>query len=154
MTITAALKNSGMTWSEFVEYVYMLDPNTTYTLSKKSRVISGAQYRYSGALRVHHINSGTYGATTDADSITFTTDKTGKVGILFYLSYIDQTQGDVSTTVEFYDVQLEAGGSQTSFAEYFAPIELRKFGAYQDYIWKDGENWKVHKAISNITLNG
>ena len=34
-------------------------------------------------------------------------------------------------------------------------IELCKLGDYQDYIWKDGEDWKVHKATSgNMTLNG
>lgn len=31
-------------------------------------------------------------------------------------------------------------------------IELCKIGDYQDYIWKDGEDWKVHKAINRVKL--
>lgn len=33
-------------------------------------------------------------------------------------------------------------------------IELCKLGAYQDYIYKDGEDWKVHKATNKITVDG
>lgn len=32
-------------------------------------------------------------------------------------------------------------------------IELCKLGEYHDYIWKDGEDWKVHKATDSITLD-
>lgn len=30
-------------------------------------------------------------------------------------------------------------------------IELCKLGTYQDYIWKDGEDWKVHKTTEKVT---
>lgn len=33
-------------------------------------------------------------------------------------------------------------------------IELCKIGTYQDYIWKDGDDWKVHKEINSITYDG
>lgn len=33
-------------------------------------------------------------------------------------------------------------------------IELCKLGTYQDYIWKDGEDWKVHKAIDKHIFDG
>lgn len=33
------------------------------------------------------------------------------------------------------------------------PIELCKIGDYQDYIYKNGDNWYVHKAINKITLS-
>lgn len=33
-------------------------------------------------------------------------------------------------------------------------IELCKLGDYQDYIWKDGEDWKVHKATNTELLDG
>jgi hypothetical protein len=50
--------------------------------------------------------------------------------------------------------QFEAGSTATTYAPYFEPIELCKIGTYQDYIWKDGEDWKVHKATTTETLNG
>ena len=31
-------------------------------------------------------------------------------------------------------------------------IELCKLGEYQDYIWKDGDDWKVHKATNRAEL--
>ena len=49
--------------------------------------------------------------------------------------------------------QFEAG-KPTSYAPYFEPIELCKLGDYQDYIWKDGEDWKVHKDIGKYQFNG
>lgn len=33
-------------------------------------------------------------------------------------------------------------------------IELCKLGAYQDYIYKDGEDWKVHNTIRKTIVNG
>lgn len=48
--------------------------------------------------------------------------------------------------------QFEAG-KPTSYAPYFEPIELCKLGDYQDYIWKDGEDWKVRKAIKKSVFD-
>ena len=50
--------------------------------------------------------------------------------------------------------QVEAGSTATTYAPYFEPIELCKIGDYQDYIWKDGEDWKVHKDINHIVFTG
>lgn len=33
-------------------------------------------------------------------------------------------------------------------------IELAKIGTYQDYIWKDGDDWKVHKEVGKVVLDG
>lgn len=48
--------------------------------------------------------------------------------------------------------QFEAG-NPSSYSPYFEPIELCKFGDYQDYIWKDGEYWKVHKKITKYVCD-
>lgn len=50
------------------------------------------------------------------------------------------------------NVQLEKGSSGTQFAPYFTPIELCKIGTYQDYIYKSGDKWYVHKAILKTTF--
>ena len=63
--------------------------------------------------------------------------------------------------VEF-KVQIEKGSTATTYAPYskqtlpidLGSLELCKLGTYQDYIWKDGDDWKVHKALGKITLNG
>ena len=48
--------------------------------------------------------------------------------------------------------QLELGSTVTAYAAYFEPIELCKIGTYQDYIWKDGGDWKVHRANGYYAL--
>ena len=50
--------------------------------------------------------------------------------------------------------QIEAGSTATSYAPYFTPIELCKIGTYQDYIYKSGSDWYIHKAINKRILNG
>ena len=56
-------------------------------------------------------------------------------------------QGDLGTC------QFEAG-KPTTYAPYFEPIKLCKIGEYQDYIWKDGEDWKVHRNIGRYEMTG
>lgn len=50
--------------------------------------------------------------------------------------------------------QFELGSTATPYAPYFTPIELCKIGTYQDYIWKDGDDWKVHKATVSAIIDG
>ena len=33
-------------------------------------------------------------------------------------------------------------------------MELNKIGTYQDYIWKDGDTWKIKKYITSYTVSG
>ena len=48
---------------------------------------------------------------------------------------------------------VEIGDTATTYAPYFEPIELCKIGDYQDYIYRDGEDWYVRKSISKIRLD-
>jgi len=49
-------------------------------------------------------------------------------------------------------VQLEKGSTASSFAAYFDPIELCKLGTYQDYIYKNGSKWYIHKATGKAQI--
>ena len=51
------------------------------------------------------------------------------------------------------EYQLSKGG-RTTYAEYFVPIELCKIGAYQDYLYKSGDDWFVHKKVGKVVLDG
>lgn len=61
----------------------------------------------------------------------------------------------------FDDLQVEYGSTATSYAPYskqtlpldLGSIELCKLGTYQDYIYKDGDTWKVHKATGKVVLS-
>ena len=58
--------------------------------------------------------------------------------------------------------QLELSSTATAYEPYqgqsypisLGSTELCKIGTYQDYIWKDGSDWKIHKAIGKIVANG
>lgn len=55
---------------------------------------------------------------------------------------------------EVTHIQLELGSTASSYAPYFEPIELCKIGTYQDYIWEDGDEWKLHKATKTKVYDG
>lgn len=42
----------------------------------------------------------------------------------------------------------------TNYPISLGSIELCKLGDYQDYIWKDGDEWKVHKATGSKVFDG
>ena len=53
-----------------------------------------------------------------------------------------------------FAVQIEVGSTASPYSPYFTPIELCKLGDSQDYIYKDGNDWKIHKAISTHLFDG
>ena len=55
-----------------------------------------------------------------------------------YPQPIQAVAGEQTITINGTEYQLDLG-----------TIELCKLGDYQDYIWKDGEDWKVHKATKS-----
>jgi hypothetical protein len=52
-----------------------------------------------------------------------------------------------------FNLQLEYG-TATTYAAYFDPIELCKIGDYQDYIYKSGDKWYVHKEVGKTSFDG
>ena len=60
-----------------------------------------------------------------------------------YPQPIQTVTGMQTVTINGTDYPLDLGS-----------IELCKLGTYQDYIYKDGDDWKVHKALNKTTLNG
>jgi hypothetical protein len=66
--------------------------------------------------------------------------------------------GEYST---YTNIQLELGSTATDYEPYssndyeidLGSIELCKLGTYQDYIYKDGGDWKVHKATVKLDFS-
>ena len=59
---------------------------------------------------------------------------------------IQVEKGEVATTYDPYQGQ--------SYTVDLGSIELCKIGTYQDYIYKSGDDWYVHKAIGKVVLDG
>lgn len=51
-------------------------------------------------------------------------------------------------------ITISASSDSQSFTVNLGSIELCKLGDYQDYIWKDGNDWKVHKKTTTRLLDG
>lgn len=58
------------------------------------------------------------------------------------------------SNADITNLQLELGSTATTFAAYFTPIELCKIGTYQDYIYKSGSDWYIHKATGKVVFDG
>ena len=65
----------------------------------------------------------------------------------YYVRFsIDKTQNDINT------FQFEPGSKANAYTPYGTePIELCKIGDYQDYFYKSGSKWYLHKEINKIT---
>ena len=118
----------------------------TYTFSRTNAALSGAV-----RLRVIYKDgtSENFELTNGVSSTTFTISKPTE---RWYLWISGQTSGASFNYTSGF--QLEKGSQATSYAAYFTPIELCKIGTYQDYIYKDGTDWKIHKTVDFLQLTG
>ena len=134
---------------------YVVDNHCTNGYTIKNLVDA---YKADGTFISRLLNNGSNGAT-----FTTTADT----------AFINLTLSETSDTMRWNDYQtdfangtiqpqIELGSTATAYEPYqgqsytisLGSIELCKMGTYQDYIWKDGDTWKIHKAIGKITLNG
>lgn len=89
---------------------------------------------------------------------SFTVENTTSVGFCI----IPQARLGDGQTFYFYDTQLEQGSTATTYEPYQSqsyPIdlgttELCKIDDYQDYIYKSGDDWYVHKEIGKVLFDG
>lgn len=122
-----------------------VEPNTQYKLSIGDTSYSSRIYFV--GMKSTTLESG-HSFSWCASGATLTTNSKD----VYLLGVIEALQGGTVSALTNAKIQLEKGSTATSYAAYFEPIELCKIGTYQDYIWKDGEDWKVHKAIGKYTF--
>ena len=120
-----------------------VEPNTQYTIVSSTPSLMTKEYTYKA--------DNTYiGTAENFTSLpyTFTTTSTTKY-IKFAFKLLDDSDlapADV-TGLRMYS-------KSQSYTIDLGATELCKIGTYQDYIWKDGADWKVHKAIAKTVLDG
>lgn len=123
-----------------------------------------------------HIPQGTYSLSTpDSKFYYIAREKTqgaliGNSAILqalasndcyFYGFFVRANQNSVFNNFVIYP-QLELGSTATIYEPHqgkelhldLGSIELRKIGNYQDYFYKSGNDWYLHKETEKIVLNG
>lgn len=129
-------------------------PVATYTFSIGEPTTKDIEFsmKYSdGSITSYTIRSG-------STSVTFTTT----LEIAQYrLVAVPFSANEPASGVAYKDIQLEAGSHATDFEKppksYIVNLgstELCKIGDYQDYIYKSGDDWYVHKENAKIVLDG
>lgn len=131
-----------------------IKPNTVYTISggntSKGVVITFEERDASNNILVSHDNVTSLTFTSHASATRLT------AGLKRYSN---------SVTINNFvcKPQLELGSTATSWLPYQTPqsssidlgsTELCKIGTYQDYIYKSGDDWYVHKEIKKVLLDG
>ena len=120
-------------------------PNTTYTISKTADNVFRA-----GTTSVVPANGVAVKNMTDNASgtkITLTSASDARYLVVFIRNNASShTAAELMATI-----QIEKGSTATSYAAYFAPIELCKIGDYQDSIYKSSGKWYVRKETGKRT---
>ena len=90
--------------------------------------------------------------TSIGQGFTFTTP--ANCYYVRFLLTIGATAGANNTIrpTDVSDIQAETGSVPSAYVPYYN-IELAKIGTYQDYIYKSGDDWYVHKATNKIILS-
>lgn len=128
--------------------VYITLSAGTYTLSEKNNNTVQAYEAVAGSQVL---------ADTSTSTVTFTLTETKNIVIR---AVVLNGQA-ISGTLIFYPM-LESGSTTTTYQPYqsktypisLGSIELCKLGNYQDYIYKNGDDWYVHKACGKAVLDG
>ena len=89
-------------------------------------------------------------------SVTFTTTANGTIA-----PRVENTAAQ-STPTYICGYQLQTGATATDFQPYqkteykinLGDIELCKIGTYQDYIYRNGNDWYIQKATKKVSFNG
>ena len=119
------------------------EPNTTYTATKSD---SSDRFLFADNPTIPTTNNQSInylGGNNSASSYTVTTHSDAHYLIVY-----------VSASSQEPRLQIELGSQSTSYSTYFTPIELCKIGTYQDYIYKSGSDWYVHKEIEKVVYDG
>lgn len=126
-------KNSAYKQGNDARLDISLKPNTAYVFNT-GRAWTGAFLYDSNDTQTRKV--GNDASLTHSIEFTTTAEEV-KATLTFYIGSADIETYDF-TGVIFYEV-----GTQ---------IELCKIGDYQDYIYKDGNDWYLHKEINKATL--
>ena len=123
-----------------------VSPNTTYTFSGFSLGVALVVGTFNKVPALGDVANVRILKGASDTTVTITTGTSDS-----YIAFMYKTSSDTLDTSAF---QIEKGSTATTYAPYFTPIELCKIGTYQDYIYKSGEDWYVHKNIGNAVFNG
>lgn len=179
--VSGTNSSSDGKWANICQTVNCLLPAGTYTLSVTN---AQSNMDFHIRLKYQDNSTGDFVVGRNSTSKTFTTPKDTKTAYIWYggltptYSSVDFTigiqleAGSAPTSFEPYvggipapnpvypqAVQTVTGVQTvtingTAYQLDLGNIQLCRLGDYQDYIWKDGEDWKAHKDTGVVVYDG
>lgn len=167
--INSTRTNNACTSSINVDKIIQKNTGTyARTNWQKSNLIIGQQYTLSCSyinnnnctLRINIMDSTNNTQIVTSDSVNSTN---GTLSVTFTASetthylrlYSNALNSSNNYEVTFLNIQFEKGSKANSYSPYgTTPIWLGKIGDYQDYIYKNNDNWYVHKDLNKSVLDG
>ena len=144
--------------SNYIGKKVTLTTNATTSTNNKSAVYIGTCNASGGNRSAKISQNGTTGNYDFSISWDVVEDANQYLCVALYTTQNAAiTAGDY---VDYENLQLEIG-TATPYEEYVAPqsytidlgsIELCKIGDYQDYIYKSGDDWYLHKEVEHLSL--
>ena len=132
-----------------------LQEGQTYTIQKKA----SARFRFGFTTTnnpVPNIDGVITSRLANADtssSVTFTVPSGTPYFVCNFFSNDQAADAQNGYDAIVDSIQLEKGSTATTYAPYFTPIELCKISTYQDYIYKSGDKWYIHKETGTKQLS-
>ena len=129
-------------------------PNTTYAIQKMVPKDS-SKFMIASSVDVPEVGVNIYNvvdAGTNSTYAIYTTSNNAKYLLVNYM----QTNVTSTTVAEMLNsIQIEQGSKVNAYTPFGTElIELCKIGNYQDYFYKSGSKWYLHKEIEKVVLNG
>lgn len=126
-------------------------PNTQYTATKfensnRFTICSSSGYPVVGTVLT------LYSLVNNVGGVTFTTDASAKYIVIGVTTSSEKAEPQM---------QVELGSTATDYEPYqgqeftidLGSIGLAKIGNYQDYIYKSGDDWYLHKEVGKQTID-
>ena len=142
------------TWATTTQDFYRTLPAGNYTASLSKTL------PFSVTLRIYDMETNTrhdYAINAGSTSRTISIDYEIKRAMWFVSSMLNNTTYD-----ETFFIQFEEGTTATDIEPYkeqsytisLGSTELCKIGDYQDYFYKNGDDWYLHKDIGKVIFDG
>ena len=140
-----------------------LKPNTTYTFSArvKATTNSNGSCVYI-ASSINTTGSQIWGSRATAGNRSYATFTTPNEISTSNNAFIGLYPRGSNVSATFDEIMIEENSTMSDYVEYeeqnyqlsLGDIELCKIGDYQDYIYKNGDNWYKKQLIGKIVFNG
>lgn len=135
-------------------------PNTTYTITKpvtSTQSLNRFRVGTYPTIPVSGDKLSDFWRMTDGGNVSVHTITTGSQAryLCIYIAKASEAGvpgGEIQDVLD--GIQIEESSSATSYSAYIAPTELCKIGNYQDYFYKSGDDWYIHKEIKKAVYNG